>query len=155
SIPGMIGIFALYYSPYAYILISSALTLMNPEMEESAQVHGAKRWVILRSITFPLLTPAVIASALLVFVLIAENFDVVQILGVPNGTETLSTRIYSLMASYRPNHNQAAAVGASLMAVVFVVVFFQNRVLKRNDFATVTGQRSEERRVGKEGRCGE
>src|SRR5690606_37031407 len=84
SLPGMIGIFALYYSPYAYILISSALSVMNPEMEESAQVHGAKRFPILRKVTFPLLTPAVIAAALLVFVLIAENFDVVQILGVPN-----------------------------------------------------------------------
>src|SRR5690606_4681531 len=50
------------------------------------------------------------------------------------------TRIYNLTVSYRPNHNQAAAVGATLMAVVFVVVFFQNRVLKRNDFATVTGK---------------
>ncbi len=140
SLPGMIGIFALYYSPYAYILISSGLTVMNPEMEESAQVHGAKRFLVLRKVTFPLLTPAIIAAALLIFVLIAENFDVVQILGVPNGTETLSTRIYNLTVSYRPNHNQAAAVGATLMAVVFVVVFFQNRVLKRNDFATVTGK---------------
>ncbi|HEY8471832.1 MAG TPA: iron ABC transporter permease [Natronosporangium sp.] len=140
SLPGMIGIFALYYSPYPYIFISSALTLMNPEMEESAQVHGARRFTVLRRITFPLLTPAVIASALLVFVLIAENFDVVQILGVPNGTETLSTRIYNLTVSYRPNHNQAAAVGAVLMAVTFAVLFFQNRILKHNDFATVTGK---------------
>jgi iron(III) transport system permease protein len=140
SVPGMVGIFALYYSPYAYILISSALTVMNPEMEESAQVHGAKRFTIMRKITFPLLTPAVIAAALLIFVLIAENFDVVQILGVPNGTETLSTRIYNLTVSYQPNHNQAAAVGASLMAVIFVVIFIQNRVLKRTDFATITGK---------------
>jgi iron(III) transport system permease protein len=140
SLPGMIGIFALYYSPYAYILISSALTVMNPEMEESAQVHGARRFTIMRKVTFPLLTPAVIAAALLIFVLIAENFDVVQILGVPNGTETLSTRIYNLTVSYRPNHNQAAAVGASLMAMIFVVVYLQNRILKRTDFATVTGK---------------
>ncbi|WP_159450996.1 ABC transporter permease [Micromonospora cremea] len=140
SLPGMIGIFALYYSPYAYILIGSALTVMNPEIEESAQVHGAKRFTVLRNVTFPLLTPAVIAAALLVFVLIAENFDVVQILGVPNGIETLSSRIYNLMVSYRPNQNQAAAVGVALMVVVFGVVALQNRILKRNDYATVTGK---------------
>lgn len=147
SLGGMIATFALYYSPYAYIFISSAFAVMNPELEESALVHGASQRVILFRITYPLVTPAILSSGLLIFALIAENFDVVQILGVPNGIETLSSRIYNLTTSYRPNANQAAAVGTVLMVIIFLVVSFQNRLLKRNDYATVTGKGYRPRKV--------
>ena len=52
-------------------------------------MHGAGLTKMLRTVTFPLVMPAVIGSAILVFALTIENFAVAQVIGVPGGVDTL------------------------------------------------------------------
>ncbi len=61
--PGLIMVLALYYAPYAFLLVHGALSLMNPDLEEAAFVHGGTRRRTLRRVTFPLALPAVLAPA--------------------------------------------------------------------------------------------
>jgi iron(III) transport system permease protein len=71
SLAGISIVEGLYYAPYAYIFLFGALTLVHPDLEESAAVHGGSLSQILRIVSFPLVKPALIGAALLVFVLIA------------------------------------------------------------------------------------
>ncbi|MQA13083.1 MAG: ABC transporter permease subunit [Pseudonocardiaceae bacterium] len=140
SIPGIIFVFGLYYAPYSFLLVYSALSLMNPELEESAHTHGATNFTVMRIVTLPLVAPAIIGGGLLTFALILENFSVPTVLGTPAGVNTLPTFIYRLMNAAPPDANQAAAVGALLMALLVVIVFVQRKVLSRREYTTVAGK---------------
>jgi iron(III) transport system permease protein len=76
SLAGIAIVEGLYYAPYAYIFLFGALTLVHPDLEEAAAVHGGTLAQTLRMISFPLVKPALIGAALLTFVLIAEDFPV-------------------------------------------------------------------------------
>lgn len=140
SLAGITVVHGLYYVPYSYILLYGALSLIHPELEQAASVHGASNFRMLRRITFPLVRPALLGAILLSFVAMAEEFPVPAILGGPVGIETLSTRIFNLMTRVPGEPNQAAAVGILLTAIVSVLVYLQRRALRGRDFRTVTGK---------------
>ncbi len=140
SLPGIAFVFGLYYAPYSFMLIYSALSLMNPELEEAAKVYGASGRQTARKVTFPLVKPAVVASAVLTFGLIVENFPVPTLLGTPNGIDTLPSFIYRLMNSAPPESNLAAAIGVGLTVIVLLVIVIQRRILARQKFTTVSGK---------------
>lgn len=140
SVSGIIFVFALYYIPYAFLFIYSALTLMNPELEEVARVHGATIRKTASFVTFPLVAPAILGSALLTFVLIIENFPVPQVLGTPSRINTLPSFIFNLMNTAPSRPNEAAGVGLLLMLVMSVVIWIQRRIISAREYATVTGK---------------
>jgi len=140
SLTGIAFLFGLYYAPYPFIFIYSALTLINPDLEEAAAVHGADMRRVAGKITFPLIRPALVGSTLLVFVLMIEDFPVPQILGSSVGIETLSIRIYTLMATAPAQPNQAAAVSVLLTVIACGLVFAQRWILGGRDYRTVTGK---------------
>ncbi|MDA3146618.1 iron ABC transporter permease [Leucobacter sp. UCMA 4100] len=140
SLPGLIVVLGIYYAPYAFLLIHASLSLMNPDLEEAARVHGAKPHEILRKVTFPLATPAILGSAILIFTLTVENFPVAQMLGSASGIDTLPTYIFRLMNSAPSRGNEAAAVAIALVVVVLVVTAVQRRVISKRTFTTVSGK---------------
>lgn len=140
SLAGIAAVEGVYYAPYAYIFLHSALMLVHPDLEESAAVHGGALPQILRIVSFPLVKPALIGAALLVFVMIAEDFPVPQILGGPVGIETLSMRIYYMMTRIPAHPNQASALSVVLTIAVWVLVYTQRRVLSAGDYRTITGK---------------
>ncbi|HEY5348493.1 MAG TPA: iron ABC transporter permease [Candidatus Lustribacter sp.] len=140
TLPGIAFVYAIYEAPYPFLFMYAALTLVNPELEEAAAAHGASLAHVLRRITLPLLKPALLGSTLLVFALIVEDFPVPQILGVPVGISTLSTRIYLFMTSVPALPNVAAALSAVLMIVTSFFVFTQRRLLEGRDYRTLTGK---------------
>lgn len=140
SIWGMIFVFVIYYSPYVFLFVFGALTLMNPEYEEAAVVSGASRLRTAREITLPLVTPAIIGSGLLCFVLVIENFPVPQVLGTPGRIDTLPSTVYRLM-NYTPSRaTEAATVGVLLMFIMGALLIAQRRIVSRRDYATARGK---------------
>jgi len=148
SVTGMIFVFGLYYAPYAYLFVASALTLMNPELEEAAEVHGGSTTRVMRRITFPLVLPATMGAFILTFVLIIENFPVAQVLGSPGGVQTLPAYIFRLMAAAPSRPNEASAAGLVLMLIMVVLVTFQARLLAKRSYVTVSGKGFRPRRIG-------
>lgn len=140
SLAGITFVHGIYFVSFPFLYVYSALTLVNPDLEEAAAIHGASLWRTLLRVTFPLVKPAIIGSALLLVVLMAEEFPVPQILGGPSGIETLSIRIFNLMQQVPASPNQASAVAMVLTAVVGVLVYTQRRMLAGKDFRTVTGK---------------
>jgi len=140
SFGGMIFVLGLYYAPYPFLMVHSALSLMNPDLEDAASLHGAKLSQMLRKVTFPLVMPAVIGSGILVFALTVENFPVAQVIGVPGGVDTLPTLIYRLMNASPARSNDAAAVAVVLTILLVVVIGVQQKTMTRKDYTTVTGK---------------
>ncbi len=140
TLPGLIVVLGIYYAPYAFLLIHASFSLMNPDLEEAARVHGSTPAQVLRRVTFPLATPAILGSAILIFVLTVENFPVAQMIGSASGLDTLPTYIFRLMNSAPSRGNEAAAVAIALVIVVLVVTAIQRRIVSRRTFTTVAGK---------------
>jgi thiamine transport system permease protein len=66
---------------------------LDPHLVQAAQVLGSNRWQALRHVSLPLLYPAIIAAALLVFIFDFTSFGVILILGGPHFS-TLEVEIY-------------------------------------------------------------
>lgn len=140
SLPGLIAVFAMYYSPYAFLMIHSSMSLMSPDLEDAARVHGSSSWNMLRRVSFPLATPAILGSGMLIFILVFENFPVAQVLGTPGGIDTLPTFIFRLLNTLPSEGNQSAAIAVVLVAVVLAVTWLQQRMLAKRSYTTVSGK---------------
>jgi iron(III) transport system permease protein len=147
SFTGMVFVLGLYYAPYPFLMVHSALSLMNPDLEDAASLHGAKISQMLRKVTFPLVMPALLGSAILVFALTVENFPVAQVIGVPGGVDTLPTLIYRLMNASPARSNDAAAVAVVLTVLLIAVVAGQQKAMGGKEFTTVSGKGVRARRI--------
>lgn len=147
SFAGMIFVLGLYYAPYPFLMVHSALSLMNPDLEDAASLHGASLTKMLRTVTFPMVMPAVTGSAILVFALTIENFAVAQVIGVPGGVDTLPTLIYRLMNAAPARTNDAAAVAVVLTILLIITVAFQQRATGGKAYTTVSGKGVRARQV--------
>jgi thiamine transport system permease protein len=66
---------------------------LNPRIEQAARALGASPWQTFRRVTLPLLSPALAAAALLVFIFDFTSFGVILVLGGPQFA-TLEVEIY-------------------------------------------------------------
>lgn len=74
-------------------LVGDFWARLSPRIEQAARSLGASPWRTFRHVTLPLISPALAAAALLVFILDFTSFGVVLILGGPRFA-TLETEIY-------------------------------------------------------------
>ncbi|MET8353888.1 iron ABC transporter permease [Micromonospora sp. NPDC005206] len=147
NLGGLIFVLGIYYAPYSFLLIHSAFSLMNPDLEESAAIHGAGTFRVLRKVTLPLATPAILGSLVLTLVLTLENFPVAQIIGGAAHIDTLPTYIYRLMNSSPSRGNEGAAVAIALVALILVITAIQRKVISSRDFTTVAGKGIKPRQI--------
>lgn len=140
SLAGISFVFAIYYAPYVYLFVSSALRNMDPTLEEAAAMSGASRFVTLTRISLPLIAPALLSAALLVFVLLIALFAIPAVLGEPGNLRVMSVRIWELIGFAPPKVNQASALGVLLLILTVVLVLLQHQVLSGRNFVTVAGK---------------
>jgi iron(III) transport system permease protein len=140
SAGGIIFVAGLAYVPLPFLLIGAALRAMDPSLEESARIHGASLLGALRLVTLPLVLPAILGSALLVFVQAMGLFSVPAVLGMPSGFYVAGTEIYRLLNNFPPRVSQAAAWGLLLLAVTAALIWAQSAILNRRSYVTVTGK---------------
>jgi thiamine transport system permease protein len=102
---------------------------LNPRLEESARVLGARPIDVLRQVTLPLLTPAIAAAALLVFIFSFTSFGVILILGGPRFA-TLEVEIYRQTVNFF-NLPLAAALSIMQMLFTFILMWVYTRLQTR------------------------
>ena len=61
-------------------------------------------------------------------------------LGSPNRYYVITTAIYQLIQQYPPRIQVAAAMGVSLFAVMFVMLFIYRRIVTGGSYVTITGK---------------
>lgn len=104
-------------------IVGNALSQLDSRLESSARVLGADTLTVWRKIIFPLLRPALWASALLVFIFNFTSFGVILLLG-DSTFSTLEIEIY-VRALQLPNLNLAAmlAVIQLLCTLIFSILY--------------------------------
>ena len=143
DITGPIGIawvMALFEGSVAFVMISAVMKSMDPALEEASQVIGAGRFRTMLRVTLPLVAPGVLGAAIYVFAEMLGSFSAALILGSPNRFYVITTAIYQLVSQYPPRLPLAAAMGASLFVVMFVLVFLYRRITRNRSFVTISGK---------------
>ena len=103
-------------------LVSHFWQNLNPDLAEAAQMLGASPRRAFWRITFPLLKPAIIAAAMLVFIFCFTSFGVILILGGPRYA-TLEVEIYRQAANLF-NLPLAAALSLTQILFTFALMWF-------------------------------
>ena len=142
SLTGMAVIAGLTHVPNVYIYASSALKSLGSDVEEAARVAGASPFRVAISVSLPLITPALLFSAVLVFFLGIELFGLPLVLGDPEGHLVLSTYLYKLTNKLgTPSYHLMAAVAVCIVAMTIPLVLLQRRLLQNaRRYATIKGK---------------
>ncbi|MCC7346123.1 MAG: iron ABC transporter permease [Variibacter sp.] len=139
SLGGVIWVLSLFYTPYVYLFVISPMRQMDAALEDAARVHGASFWYTLRHITIPLLMPALLSGALVVFVTSAGLFDVPLALASTKGIRTMPTEIFSLV-QYPSDFGRAAAFGVMVLIATVLLAIWQRSYLGKRRYEIVTGK---------------
>ncbi len=137
---GIAWVMALFEGSVAFVMIGAVMKSMDPSLEEASQINGAGRFYTMLRITLPLVTPGVLGAAIFVFAEMLGSFSAALVLGTPTRYYVITTAIYQLVAQYPPRIPLAAALGVSLFAVMFAMLFFYRRVISRRSYVTVSGK---------------
>lgn len=121
----------------------------SASLEDAARTVGAGRLRVLWSITLPLMTPAIVYSAILNLVAGLEMLAIPKLLGKTSNIEVLSTFLYDVgIDNPTPNHGLVANAAFLLMAMVGLSLYLQWRLLKNAfKFTTVQGKAGRVKRV--------
>jgi len=133
---GIILAFTLGYFPYVFLLAYGALASADPSLEESAQIMGADRWRITRTITLPLVTPAIAAGMVIIFMQSLGSFGVPAVLG--GEYYVLTTLIYFQIVGYF-DLNAAGAIALVSVGFTAVSLLLLHHLSQRRGYITVTG----------------
>jgi iron(III) transport system permease protein len=142
SLLAMSVIAGLTHVPNVYVYASSALKNLGSDVEEAARVAGASPFRVAVSVSLPLIMPAMLFSAVLIFFLGLELFGLPLVLGDPEGHLVLSTYLYKLTNKLgTPSYHLMAAVAVCIVALTIPLVLLQRRLLQNvRKYATIKGK---------------
>jgi multiple sugar transport system permease protein len=129
----LIGIEVLQWTPFALLLIYTALQAIPHELVEAARIDGAGGAQILRSITIPLLVPALAIAGFVRFVDSFRVFDHIYVLtGGGPGTLTTSISIYIYRQFFQQAElGQAIAASMLLLLLSLIPLYISMRFILR------------------------
>jgi iron(III) transport system permease protein len=137
---GIAWVMALFEGTVAFVMIGAAMKSMDPSLEESSRVLGAGKWRTMLRITLPLVAPGVLGATLFVFAEMLGSFAAALVLGVPGRFFVITTAIWEATLSFPPDYGRAAAMGLALFAVMFLTLTLYRRIVRRGNYATITGK---------------
>ncbi|TMJ94180.1 MAG: ABC transporter permease subunit [Actinobacteria bacterium] len=119
---------------YVVVIVRGRLFSIGRQYEEAAADLGASPTIALARVLFPLLTPAIIASAAVVFATSIDDFVISQWLSKGGVTDTVPILIYgATRAAPLPSTNAIATIMMVVTLVVVTLGFLAWRVLTRGE----------------------
>jgi spermidine/putrescine transport system permease protein len=126
---------------YVVVIVRGRLFSIGRQYEEAAADLGASPTVALTRVLLPLLTPAIVASAAVVFAISLDDFVISQWLSSGGQTDTVPIRIYSATrAAPLPSVNAIATVMMVLTLLSLVLAFLAWQVFTREERRARAGQ---------------
>lgn len=131
---------------YPAVLVRARLATIGTQYEEAAADLGASPMQAQRRVILPMLTPAILASAVLVFADVIDDFVLVRYLSGDSTTEPTSVKIYNTArAAPTPALNALATLllVAAMLAVVtgfLVYRWFARRTGSAEGIGAFTGE---------------
>ncbi len=138
GLPGVALAQLLSFTPIAFMILHGALTAVSPALEEAAQTLRASQGRVFRTVTWPLLRPALANAFLLGFVESLADFANPIVLS--GNFEVLSTKIFFAVAGAQHDPGRAAVLATVLLGFTLVAFWLQQRWLGRLSYVTVSGK---------------
>ncbi len=116
---------------------------MDPTLEESARISGAKQWYVIRKITLPLTIPAISSGTLLVLITSLSNYGIPSMLGFSKNIFTLPTMIVERVNRAGGDFQgirEATALSVVLVIVVSIALLIQRKLLKTGRYDIIRGK---------------
>lgn len=121
---GVTGLLAVHAVPLTYLAVAGALAGRGAEeLERAGRASGAGPFEVVRTITLPLLRPALIAGAALAFIASASDFGIPAVVGLPSRFSMVTTEIYQQLSFSSNRTSFAAAVDLAALLVLVACLF--------------------------------
>jgi iron(III) transport system permease protein len=127
------------FTPIAFLVLSGVVRSLDVALEEAAQTLRATPWILLRTVTGPLLMPGLANALLLVMIESLADFGNPLLLG--GGSPFLATEVF-LAIEGRFDPHEAAVYGVVLLALALALFLVQRRWLAGVSVVTVSGRPS-------------
>ena len=132
---GIVLIYVLTLYPYVLLPTVAAFKAVDVSMEEAAQGLGSSPGRAVRTVILPIVLPAILAGALLVFIETLENFGVPFVLA--EDLPIFAVEAFKLfIGETAPNPASAGVLGVLLILTTTLVLLVQRWFLNRRRFAT-------------------
>lgn len=136
---GLIAVMSLTQFPLAYLATAAALHWNVDSYRHAAMLCGASPLTVLRTVRLPLLTPAVLAGALLVFVDTLGDFGLPAALSAAYNYPTLPYSIYASVRQSPVSFELGGVLSFYLVVIIMAAIVIYMRILRRSHFDFFTG----------------
>ncbi|MGH8815414.1 MAG: ABC transporter permease [Achromobacter pestifer] len=137
--PGLLTVMTFTYYAYIYIGTLAAIRGFDVQLEEAAQSLGTSPPLSRLKIMVPVVMPAVLASALLVFTMVVGNFATSMILG--HQIELLSVLTYQASVSETGSDPvMQSTLATTSISLVMLVLFVQRWIVSRGRYEITQGR---------------
>jgi iron(III) transport system permease protein len=136
---GLVFIEIVHLYPLVFFAATAALSNIDASYEQSARVLGAGRLHTALTVTLPLITPALVSSAILCSLDVLSSFGAPAALGSMANFSVLTTKLYDLI-TYPPKLDLAAAASSPIVCYTLLCLLVQRYVVRRGRYVTVAGR---------------
>lgn len=143
---GVAALLILKSFPFVYLAVSAGLIWLGSEYEEAARIVGARRWQAWLRVNLPLLLPALLSGALIVFAETLSDFGTAATIAQNANVPLVTYSIYEAINTFPVNFSLAAALSLLLFIAIAVALVGQGRLVRSRSYQVISGRaRSAER----------
>lgn len=141
TLGGMILVQGIEYTPLCFLLLSAVFRSNDAAFEEASMMSGANLGTTFRRITFKLVTPAIAALLILIFIRAFEAFETPALVGLPGRVRVLTSDIYQTMLEIPPNYGEASAFAVIMLFIVAVLLYLYSSFSRNAErYQTISGK---------------
>ena len=130
TIFGMSLIEAARLLPVAFMTCEASLARADSSLEDAARSAGAAPLKVLRTVTIPMLRPALLNSGTLIFTLSIASLGIPLLLGTPHNIKFVSSYLYLTWTNAaNPDPGSVSAGAMLLLVVATLLLVLRNRLL--------------------------
>ncbi len=136
---GVMLVLSLKLFPFSTIAVASGLEGLGQDVVHAARMGGARQPAVWRRILLPLLLPAILSGALIVFAEVLSDFGIASTLAQTANFPLTTFAIYSALEQFPVNFPEAAATSLVLVGAVVLAQWGQRASVGRRAFTTRWG----------------
>lgn len=138
SLTGIVLVQVFFFFPYALWPMVAAFKISDVSLEEASRNMGAKGWLTFSTVTFPLVIPGMLSTALVIFAVSFSDFGTPIVLA-PTDLNLLVVEAYREIAGFF-NWGGAAILTLIMIAVAGFAYWAQNFFFRGKNYDSVSGK---------------
>ena len=143
---GIMLVFVTQLFPLVFLYVQGAMSKMDASLMEASENLGCTGFKRFFTVVLPLISPTVLAGALLVFVRAMSDFGTPMLIG--EGYRTFTVILYNeFVGEVSQNKGFASAIAIIAILITMVVYFSQNFVAKQQAFSMNALHRIEKKQL--------